>query len=146
MTQTAELEISTDKAKLQRDILYKFLSQEAYWSKGLPRDAFDRSIENSVCFGVYLENGGQVAFARVITDKATFAYLGDVFVTPAHRGKGLSKQLMKAIDAHPDLQGLRRFMLATADAHDLYKQFGFTSLSAPDRMMERHNKTVYQST
>ncbi|GHB31730.1 N-acetyltransferase [Pseudovibrio japonicus] len=146
MTQTTELEISTDKAKLQRDMLYQFLSQEAYWSKGLPRDIFDRSIENSVCFGAYLERGEQIAFARVITDKATFAYLGDVFVTPAHRGKGLSKQLMKAINAHPDLQGLRRFMLATADAHDLYKQFGFTSLSTPDRMMERHNKTAYQST
>ncbi len=127
-------------------MLYRFLSQEAYWSKGLPRDVFDRSIENSICFGAYLENGEQVAFARVITDKATFAYLGDVFVTPTHRGKGLSKQLMRAINSHPDLQGLRRFMLATADAHDLYKQFSFTPLGAPDRMMERHNKTAYQNT
>ncbi len=127
-------------------MLYQFLSQEAYWSKGLPRDVFDRSIENSICFGAYRENGEQVAFARVITDKATFAYLGDVFVTPTHRGKGLSKQLMRVIDAHPDLQGLRRFMLATADAHDLYKQFGFTPLSTPDRMMERHNKAAYQNT
>lgn len=144
MTQTLEIEISTDKDKLQRDKIYQFLSEDAYWSKGLPRDVFDKSIENSLCFGLYLPNGEQIAFARVITDKATFAYLGDVFVTPEHRGKGLSKQLMRAIDAHPELQGLRRVLLATADAHDLYKQFGFTPLAAPDRMMERHNKTAYQ--
>ncbi|SFK20562.1 Acetyltransferase (GNAT) family protein [Pseudovibrio ascidiaceicola] len=144
MTQILEIEISTDKDKLQRDKLYQFLSKDAYWSKGLPRDVFDRSVENSLCFGLYLANGEQVAYARVITDKATFAYLCDVFVIPAHRGKGLSKQLMKAIDTHPELQSLRRILLATADAHDLYKQFGFTPLGAPDRMMERHNKTAYQ--
>jgi GNAT superfamily N-acetyltransferase len=144
MTQILEIEISTDKDKLQRYELYQFLSKDAYWSKGLPRDVFDRSVENSLCFGLYLANGEQVAYARVITDKATFAYLCDVFVIPAHRGKGLSKQLMKAIDTHPELQGLRRILLATADAHDLYKQFGFTPLGAPDRMMERHNKAVYQ--
>ncbi|WP_109316895.1 GNAT family N-acetyltransferase [Pseudovibrio ascidiaceicola] len=144
MTQILEIEISTDKDKLQRDKIYQFLSKDAYWSKGLPRDVFDRSIENSLCFGLYLSNGEQIAYARVITDKATFAYLCDVFVIPAHRSKGLSKQLMKAIDTHPELQGLRRILLATADAHDLYKQFGFTPLGAPDRMMERHNKAVYQ--
>jgi len=145
MTEILELEISTDKNKLQLNKIYQFLSEEAYWSKGLPRETFDKAIANSICFGAYLENGEQVAFARVVTDQATFAYLADVFVTPAQRGKGISKNLMKAIDAHPDLQGLRRFMLATADAHELYKQFGFTPLSTPDRMMERHNKTVYQS-
>ncbi|SFT62592.1 Acetyltransferase (GNAT) domain-containing protein [Pseudovibrio denitrificans] len=146
MTEILELEISTDKNKLQLNKIYQFLSEEAYWSKGLPRETFDKAIANSICFGAYLENGEQVAFARVVTDQATFAYLADVFVTPAQRGKGISKKLMKAIDAHPDLQGLRRFMLATADAHELYKQFGFTPLSTPDRMMERHNKTVYQTT
>ncbi|QUS54822.1 GNAT family N-acetyltransferase [Pseudovibrio brasiliensis] len=145
MTEILELEISTDKNKLQLNKIYQFLSEEAYWSKGLPRETFDKAIANSICFGAYLENGEQVAFARVVTDQATFAYLADVFVTPAQRGKGISKKLMKAIDAHPDLQGLRRFMLATADAHELYKQFGFTPLSTPDRMMERHNKTVYQT-
>ncbi|MES0870532.1 GNAT family N-acetyltransferase [Pseudovibrio sp. SCP19] len=145
MNEILEIEISTDKSKLQLNKIYQFLSEEAYWSKGLPRKTFDKAIPNSICFGVYLENGEQVAFARVVTDQATFAYLADVFVTPAQRGKGISKKLMKAIDAHPDLQGLRRFMLATADAHELYKQFGFTSLSTPDRMMERHNKTVYQT-
>ncbi|AEV38721.1 GCN5-related N-acetyltransferase [Pseudovibrio sp. FO-BEG1] len=145
MTEILELEISTDKNKLQLNKIYQFLSEEAYWSKGLPRETFDKAIANSICFGAYLENGEQVAFARVVTDQATFAYLADVFVTPAQRGKGISKNLMKAIDAHPDLQGLRRFMLATADAHELYKQFGFTPLSTPDRMMERHNKTVYQT-
>ncbi len=144
MTHTLEIEISTDKSKLQREMIYQFLSQEAYWSKGLPRDVFDRSLENSLCFGVYLPTGEQVAFARVITDKATFAYLGDVFVPAQHRGKGLSKQLMKATLTHPDLQGLRRFLLATADAHELYRKNGFTELSAPERMMERHNKTACQ--
>ncbi|MFS8182489.1 GNAT family N-acetyltransferase [Pseudovibrio denitrificans] len=145
MTETLEIEISTDKNKLQLNKIYQFLSEEAYWSKGLPRETFDKAIANSICFGVYLENGEQVAFARVVTDQATFAYLADVFVNPAQRGKGISKKLMKAIDAHPDLQGLRRFMLATADAHELYKQFGFTPLSTPDRLMERHYKTVYQT-
>ncbi|WP_208991076.1 GNAT family N-acetyltransferase [Pseudovibrio sp. Tun.PSC04-5.I4] len=107
MTQALEIEISTDKNKLQLDKIFRYLSQEAYWSKGLPRDVFDRSVENSLCFGVYLPNGDQIAFARVITDKATFGYLGDVFVAENHRGKGLSKQLMKAILTHPDLQNLR---------------------------------------
>ena len=145
MTQISEIEISTDKDRLQRDKLFQFLSEDAYWSKGLPRDVFDRSIENSLCFGLYLANGEQVAFARIITDKASFAYLCDLFVFEDHRSKGLSKQLITAIDTHPDLKGLRRFLLATADAHELYKKFSFTSLSTPERMMERHNKAAYQN-
>jgi len=146
MTHTLEIEISTDKNKLHHEMIYQFLSKEAYWSRGLPRDVFDKSIENSLCFGIYLPTGEQVAFARVITDKATFAYLCDVFVPVQHRGKGLSKQLMNAILDYPDLRNLRRFLLATADAHELYRQNGFTSLGVPERMMERHNKTAYQIT
>ncbi|WP_229375956.1 GNAT family N-acetyltransferase [Fibrella aquatilis] len=118
------VEISTDKARLDVAMVHRFLSKEAYWSKNIPLDTVQRSIEGSLCFGIYLDNQ-QVGFARVITDYATFAYLADVFVLPEHRGKGLSKQLIAYIMAYPSLQGLRRWMLITYDAHGLYEQFGF---------------------
>ncbi len=136
-----EYVISTDRARLDVDLIHGFLA-ETYWAKGIPREVVARSTENSLCFGVYLGQT-QVGFARVISDFATYAYLGDVFVLDSHRGKGLGKWLMDCIMQHPSLQGLRRWTLATRDAHGLYAQFGFTPLAAPERFMEVHNRDVY---
>jgi N-acetylglutamate synthase-like GNAT family acetyltransferase len=137
-----EYDISADKERLDVATIHEYLTQ-SYWSQGVPRAIVERAIEGSLCFGVFLQ-GKQVGFARVVTDKATFAYLADVFILEPHRGKGLSKRLMQFIFAHPDLQGLRRFMLATNDAHGLYKQFGFTELSNPAHFMELHRQHVYE--
>jgi GNAT superfamily N-acetyltransferase len=154
MTQMFDTEylISTESAWLDLELIHRFLSEHSYWARGIPRDVVARSIANSLCFGVYAFAKGapnparrQVGFARVATDRATFAYLADVFVLPEHRGHGLSKRLMEAVLAHPDLQGLRRWMLATADAHELYRRYGFTALSQPDRFMQRHDPDVYES-
>jgi GNAT superfamily N-acetyltransferase len=134
--------ITTDKSKINVSYTHRFLSTESYWAQNIPLDVVKRSIEGALCF-VVLHGGGQVGFARVITDGATFAYLADVFIDQAHRGKGLSKQLMQAIMDHPSLQGLRRFLLATRDAHSLYAQYGFTPLTAPDRWMQVHKPEVY---
>ena len=143
--------ISTEASWLDLDLIHRFLSEHSYWARGIPRDVVARSIANSLCFGVYVLGKDvsnparpQVGFARVATDRATFAYLADVFVLPEHRGHGLSKRLMEAVLAHPDLQGLRRWMLATADAHELYRRYGFTALSKPDNFMQRHNPDVYK--
>jgi GNAT superfamily N-acetyltransferase len=143
--------ISIDPTKLDLDLIHKFLSEHSYWARGIPREVVARSIANSLCFGVYATANAtpksawsQVGFARVTTDRATFAYLADVFILPEHRGQGLSKRLMEAILAHPDLQRLRRWMLATADAHELYRRFGFTGLSRPESFMQRHDPEVYQ--
>lgn len=138
------LRISTALAEFEQEVIYRFLSQEAYWSKGLPRAVFERAMANSLCFGGFLGDA-QVAFGRVITDRATFAYLADVFVLPEHRGQGYAKSLMDAVVAHPDLQGLRRMVLVTGDAHGLYARYGFTALAAPDRYMERHQPGIYTS-
>jgi GNAT superfamily N-acetyltransferase len=127
--------VSTDKARLDVEVIHHFLSTESYWALHIPRSVVAKAIDHSLCFGVY--NGdAQVGFARVVTDTATFGYLADVFVLPAHRGHGLSKWLMDCIMGHPDLRGLRRFMLATRDAHGLYAQYGFTQPGRPDRLME----------
>lgn len=134
--------ISTDKQLLDINVIFRYLSEDAYWSKDIPRDIVERSIEHSLCFGVYRETA-QIGFARVVTDKATFAYLADVFILEAWRKQGLSKWLMEVILAHPDLQGLRRWLLATMDAHGLYLQFGFTPLTEPDRMMQRKAPHTY---
>jgi len=143
--------ISEDLTKLDLDVIHEFLSEHSYWARGIPREVVARSIANSLCFGVYTignenldSDWSQVGFARVATDRATFAYLADVFILPEHRGQGLSKRLMEAVLAHPDLQGLRRWMLATADAHELYRRFGFAALSQPDRFMQRHDPDVYK--
>ena len=136
-------DVSSDPLRLDLDVIHRFLSEDAYWSPGVPRATVERAIKNSFCFGVYLADGGQVAFARLVTDRATFAYLADVFVLPQHRRRGLSKRLMEAILAHPELQGLRRWLLATRDAHGLYAQFGFAPLANPSRLMERHDPDVY---
>lgn len=126
--------ISTDKSLLDVEMIYNYLSHESYWAKNIPKEKVLRSIENSMCFGVY-KDGVQVGFARVTSDKATFAYIADVFITGGFRGLGLSKWLVQTILAHPDLQGLRRWLLATADAHRLYSQFGFLPLTSPERWM-----------
>lgn len=129
-----QYEVSSDPTRLDLDTIHGYLSQ-SYWSPGVPRFVVQRAIEHSICFGVYRQQD-QVGFARVVTDRATFAYLADVFILEAHRGLGLSKKLMASVLAHPDLQGLRRFMLGTRDAHGLYRRFGFANLKNPSRMME----------
>ena len=133
----AEYTITTDKRRLDLVAIHAFLSQ-TYWSPGIPMSIVERAIENSVAFGAHLGRE-QVGFARVVTDKATFAYLADVYVVQAHRGKGVAKLMLAAIQSHAELQGLRRFLLATRDAHGLYAQFGFSELANPSRMMERSN-------
>ncbi|HZR56952.1 MAG TPA: GNAT family N-acetyltransferase [Terriglobales bacterium] len=133
--------ISTDRARFDLDVIHGFLTN-CYWCKGIPREIVARSIEHSLCFGIY-NDSDQVGFARVISDFATYAYIGDVFVLESHRGRGLSKWLMECILQHPQLQGLRRWSLVTGDAHGLYSQFGFTPLQAPERWMEIHNRDVY---
>jgi GNAT superfamily N-acetyltransferase len=126
---------SADKSKLQLDVIYNYLSKESYWAQNIPMEIVKKSAEGSLCFAIYF-NGSQIGYARMVTDTATFAYLADVFILELHRGKGLSKQLMKFIMEHPNLQGLRRMMLATKDAQGLYKQFGFNQLAMPERIME----------
>jgi len=140
-----EFVISTDRARLDLDQIHKFLTN-CYWAKGIPREIVARSIENSLCFGIYDSEGKQIGFARVVSDFATVAYLGDVFVLESHRGRGLSKWLMECIMRHPSLQNLRRWILLTGDAHGLYSQFGFTAVQAPERYMEIHRPDVYDST
>ena len=137
-----EIEISTDKARLDIEMIHRFLVQESYWAQTRTMEQTRTAIENSLCFGVYLE-ARQIGFARVVSDFATFAYLGDVFVLDEFRGQGVSKRLMKEIIAHPQLQGLRRWLLATRDAHGLYEQFEFSSLKFPDRWMERTAPDAY---
>ncbi len=126
--------ISTDRAKLDLDVIHKFLTH-SYWAAGIPRATVARSIENSLCFGVY-DDSNQIGFARVISDFATYAYVADVFILEPYRERGLAKELMASVMAHPQLQGLRRWSLATRDAHGLYAQFGFTALENPSRSME----------
>lgn len=141
----ATLRISTDKRELDVDLIHRFLSTEAYWSRGIPRATVERAIAGSLCFGGYLD-GRQVAFARVVTDSATFGYLADVFVLPEHRGQGHAKALVAAVMAHPQLQGLRRFSLATSDAHGLYAGFGFAAPARPQSLMEKLDPDVYTRT
>ncbi|HEX5973854.1 MAG TPA: GNAT family N-acetyltransferase [Rubrobacteraceae bacterium] len=127
--------ISTEASMLDLEVVHGYLSR-SYWAAGVPEDVVRRSIENSLCFGVY-RGEEQAGFARVVTDRATFAYLADVFVLQEHRGQGIGKWLVEVILSHPDLQGLRRWMLATRDAHDLYRRYTFTELARPGIFMER---------
>jgi GNAT superfamily N-acetyltransferase len=131
----SEYTISTDRGSLDVDRIHRFLSTEAYWSPGVAREVVERSIENSLCFGVYAPGGEQVGFARAVTDRATFAWLADVYVESEHRGRGLGKRLVAEVLEHPELQGLRRWMLGTADAHDLYRRFGFDAVKDVRRFM-----------
>jgi GNAT superfamily N-acetyltransferase len=133
--------VTTDRARFDVDVVHGFL-RRSYWSPGVPRETVERAIAGSLAFGLF-EHDRQIGFARTITDGATFAYLADVFVLEGHRGRGLGVFLMECVLAHPSLQGLRRFTLATRDAHDLYRRFGFTPLAAPDRFMERFAPDVY---
>ncbi len=135
--------ITTDKTKLNLAMVHDFLSNQSYWAKHVPFDKVQQSVENSLCFGVFHQDK-QIGFARIISDFATIAYLADVFIVEGHRGKGLSKWLMETIIGYPGLQGLRRWMLATADAHQLYAKYGFRSLAKPERFMEKHDPNVYQ--
>ena len=134
--------ISDDPQRLDIDVVHGFISQ-SYWAKAIPKPLLERSIQNSMCWGVY-HGKTQVGFARIITDKATFAYLCDVFIAEKHRGKGLSKALVAAIKAHPDLQGLRRWNLVTIDAHSLYEQFDFRTAAQPERYMEILRHGIYE--
>jgi GNAT superfamily N-acetyltransferase len=127
--------ISTDKERLDRETIHDFL-RGSYWARGIPGELVDRSIENSLCFGLY-DADRQVGFARVISDYATFGYLADVFVVESHRGRGLATWFMETVMSHPDLEGIRRWMLVTRDAHGLYRKVGFTALSHPERIMEK---------
>ncbi len=126
--------ISTDKSLLDLDVIFNFLSS-SYWAKDRTLSVMKKSIENSLTFGVYI-NGNQIGFARVVTDYATFAYIADVFILESYRGNGYSKELVKVIISHTDLKTVRRWMLATKDAHELYSKFGFRKLGNPERFME----------
>lgn len=136
--------ISTDRARLDMAVIHQYLSEESYWARNIPLEVVKRSIDHSLCFGLY-HHEKQVGFARLITDKATFAYLADVFITASHRGKGLSKWLVQTIHACPDVQGLRRWMLGTKDAHGLYAQFGWKPMPEElvSRFMQIHDPEVY---
>jgi len=127
--------ISTDQSMLDFEVIYNYLNKESYWARGIPKEKLRKAIENSICFGVY-HHDKQVGLARVISDKATFAYICDVFIIEKYRRQSLSKWLIQSIVNYPDLQGLRRWSLATADAHGLYSQFGFTTITRPERWME----------
>ena len=138
------LRISTEKSELDLALIHDFLATGSSWAQGISFDTVRKSIEHSLCFGGYLGQA-QVAFARVISDFATFANLVDVFVLPAYRGRGYSKAMVESVIAHPQLQGLRRFTLATFDAHDLYARYGFAPPSKPDTLMEIYRPGIYQS-
>ena len=135
LKRVAGYEISTDRDRINVDLVFHFLSEESYWAPGIPRTVVERSIDNSICFGVY-RSEAQVGFARVVTDKATFALVADVFILEGHRGRGLSKWLMHEVMEHADLQGLRRLLLLTSDAHSLYARFGFSEIENTWRFME----------
>jgi GNAT superfamily N-acetyltransferase len=131
---TDALTITTDPSRLDLDVIHGFLAS-SYWAAGIPRETVERAVRHSLCFGAF-DGQHQVGFARVVSDYATYAYVSDVFVLPSHRGRGVGKQIMAAIVAHPDLQGLRRWTLFTRDAHGLYQQYGFAEARHPERLME----------
>lgn len=137
-----DYDIDMDPARLQLDMIHGFIGQ-SYWARGIPRETMARAIAHSLCVGAY-RDGAQVGFARVVTDRATFAYLADVFVLPGHGGKGLARAMVRALHDHPDLQGLRRWMLATKDAHGVYRALGWQPLTQPELFMQRHDRDVYR--
>jgi GNAT superfamily N-acetyltransferase len=136
------IEITTDRARMDPNAIHRYLSEESYWAKGIPRERVERSIEHSLCAGAF-DGGMQVGFARAITDYATFAYIADMYVLESHRGRGISKRIMEALMTHPDLRGLRRWHLVTRDAHGLYAQFGFAALENPERHMGINVRNAY---
>jgi GNAT superfamily N-acetyltransferase len=137
-----EYVVSNDRDRLDIDLIHRFLSRDSYWARGIPRAVVEKSVRHSLCFGAY-HGEAQVGFARVATDYAVFGYLMDVFVVPAHRGRGVSKLLMECVVTHPELQGFRRWELGTLDAHGLYAQFGFHPMAHPERFMEIADPDVY---
>jgi GNAT superfamily N-acetyltransferase len=142
--QRDEYTISTVRSRLNIDLIHDFICNHSYWGKGRAKDVVERSIENSLPFGIYKDDE-QVGFARIVTDYATFAWVADVFVLPEHRGRGLSKWLMEVILAHPQLQGFRRWVLSTRDAQGLYQRFGFMPQKRPERWMERFDPKMQES-
>lgn len=138
-----ELDISTERGRLDIDFIHRYLTEESYWAQGIPRELVERALDNSICFGAYLGDV-QVGLARVVTDRATFAYLADVFVAPPYQGRGYGKWLVQDVIQHPDLQLVRRVLLFTRDAHSLYARFGFEPVSNPERIMVLPVVTSYQ--
>ena len=139
-----DLVVSDDRARLDLAVVHRFLAGDSYWAAGIPEAVMARAMAHSLCFGLY-RGGTQIGFARVVTDRATFGYLCDVFVESAHRGAGLGRWLVECVLAHPDLQGLRRLSLMTRDAHELYKPFGFKPLPDATRYLEIHRPNVYKA-
>lgn len=137
------LRISADPAELDLALVHDFLSRDSYWAAGIPKETLERALANSLCFGGYI-GGQQVAFARAVTDQATFAYLADVFVVPEQRGQGYGRAIVKAVLEDPRLQGLRRWHLVTLDMQSLYRKFDFTELTQPERHMQKHDPDVYR--
>lgn len=140
---SGDVEVSDARERLDVDMIHGFLAQ-SYWAAGIPRSTVERALDHSLNFGLY-RAGAQLAFARFVTDRATFAYLADVFVLPAHRGQGLGRRIVEVALTHPALDGLRRMLLATRDAHALYARFGFAPVARPERFMEIHRPDVYRS-
>jgi predicted GNAT family N-acyltransferase len=137
-----DCQVSDDTARLDRQLVHRVIAQDSYWAKGIPREIMDKAIDNSLCLGLY-RGGGQLGFARVVTDRSTFAYLCDVFVIEAARGAGLGAWLVSCVLEHPELQGLRRFSLMTLDAHGLYQRFGFKPMADATRYLEIHRANAY---
>jgi len=135
------ISVTSDPDRLDLDTIHGFL-KESYWAPGIPREVVERSVRHSLCFAAF-DGARQVGFARVISDRATYAYVADVFVLPSHRGLGIGKRLMAAITSHPELQGVRLWTLFTRDAHGLYRQYGFTEARHADRLMERRTERPY---
>lgn len=144
ITNDSSFQVSTDRLQLDIPMIHRFLSEQSTWAVGISRPVVERAIENSMCFGGFLD-GRQIAFARVITDYATFANLADVFVLPEYRGNGYGKQMIGVVLRHPSLQKLRRFTLNTTDSHSLYERFGFTAPQRPETFMERYFPNIYLS-
>ena len=142
-TRADGFEVSDEAARLDVERVYGWISR-IYWAEGIPREIFERSIDGAVCFGVFAPDGEQIGFARVITDRARFGHLSDVYIVPERRGRGLSRFLLDTIFAHPDLQDFQRWTLGTRDAHGLYLRYGFTPLADPARYMERNDLLVYE--
>lgn len=139
------LEVTSDPARIDLDLVHRFLSQQSHWARGIDRATVERSLRHSLCFAV-LRDGAQIGFARVVTDRATFAYVCDVFVLASERGRGAARRLVEAVLAHPDLQGLRRMALTSRDAQGLYERAGFATLAHPERWMERFVPNPYGAT
>lgn len=142
-TTKGDFTISTDKSKLDLTVIHDYLANESYWSKNIPKERIRKSIANALCFGIYYK-GNQIGYAKVVSDFSTMAYLGDVFVLEDYRGQGLSKWLMETIMSHPELTGLRRWILLTSDAHELYKKFGWQPIASPEKWMEIHRPDIFR--